>query len=60
MKYLRIALVLLLSTSGMGETGMMLKAEETTSSGETDICYDADGSQIICPHSQGEGSATAI
>lgn len=57
MKYLGIALVLLLSTSGIGETPMMLTAAETTSN-DTEICEDEDGSKIICPHAQDEGSAT--
>ena len=53
-----IALVSVLSASGIGETPMILKAEETKSSDETKICYDEDGSQFICPHAQDEGSAT--
>ena len=58
MKYLKIALVLLLSASGICETRMMLTAAETTSN-DTEICEDEDGSKIICPHAQDEGSATA-
>lgn len=55
---LGMALILIFSARGIGETGMMLKAQETNSSGETKICYDEDGSKIICPHAQDEGSAT--
>jgi len=52
---LGMALILMLSTSGIGETGMMLKAEETSS--ETKKCNDEHG-EIFCPHFQDDGSAT--